>query len=542
MLFSQHSYARSKAILAGIVAFLVGFFPYFASAAVPNDPEYHNQWHHGAVGLEQAWDFAKGSPTVTVAVLDSGVDLSHPDLADRIWKNENEIPGDGIDNDGNGFVDDMQGWDFVDGDNDANPVLRGEGFAEGEHHGTLVAGVIGAAGNNGEGVAGASWNVRIMPLRVLDSAGFGSTLSVRDAIEYATANGAQIINISFSGPNYSQLLADALWEAHQAGVVVVAAAGNEGDTEQGGNMNQFPSYPACYRGPNNEAIVIAVASVDRQDHVSSFSNYGSNCISLSAPGESFYTTQIYRPVLENYQTPYGDGWFGSSMSAPLVSGVAALLVSMLPDATPAQIRSLLVDHAQNIDHLNFLFIGQIGSGRLDAAASLLAAQQVLLSGGFSEEGNGENGLEKGSLIKRPDNSAVYYFANDGKRYVFPNEKVYSTWYGGFADVQTIPAEELAKIPLGGNVTYRPGVRMVKIQSDPRVFAVAKGGVLRHVETEAVAEALYGPNWGTHIDDISEAFFLNYSVGAPVQAAFQYSPLQEVQRAENINQDKTLTPA
>jgi len=152
------------------------------------------------------------------------------------------------------------------------------------------------------------------------------------------------------------------------------------------------------------------------------------------------------------------------------------------------------------------------------------------------------GLEKGSLIKRPGNSAVYYYANDGKRYVFPNERVYNTWYGGFANVKTISGQELSKIPLGGNVTYRPGVRMVKMPSDPRVFAVGQGGMLRHVETENVAEALYGPAWGSHIDDISEAFFLNYSAGPSIQAAFQFSPLQEVQRTENINQDKSLSPA
>lgn len=542
MLVFQHIHARSRAILAGIVALLVAFLPLATLAAVPNDPDYHKQWHHGAVGLEEAWEFAKGSPLVTVAVLDSGVDLSHPDLQDRIWKNAAEIPGDGVDNDGNGYVDDVQGWDFVDNDNDANPVLRGDGFAEGEHHGTLVAGVIGAAGNNGEGIAGASWNVRIMPLRVLDSGGFGSTLSVEEAIDYAVANGADIINISFSGPNYSQLLADALWNAHQAGVLIVAAAGNEGDTEQGGDMNQFPAYPACYKGPNNEPIVLAVASTDRQDRISSFSNFGSTCISLSAPGESFYTTQIHRPVFEGYEEAYGDGWFGSSMSAPLVSGVAALVISMLPDATPSQVRDVLVDHAEDIDHLNFLFIGQIGSGRLDAAASLLAAQEIALAGGFEEQEELNGDLPAGSLIKRPGHSAVYYYGNDGKRYVFPNEKVYRTWYGGFANVITISSEELASIPLGGNVTYRPGVRMVKMPSDPRVFAVAKGGVLRHVETENVAEALFGPTWGTHIDDISEAFFLNYTVGPSIRAAFQFSPLQEAQKAPNINQDKSLLPA
>lgn len=527
-------------MLIGIACLSVAGQPFLALAAVPNDPDFNEQWYLSAAGFTEAWDFAKGSPLVTVAVLDSGVDLSHPDLKDRIWTNPGETPGDGIDNDGNGYVDDVHGWDFVDDDTDPNPVVIGEGFNESEHHGTLVAGVIGAAGDNAEGITGANWNVRIMPLRVLDSRGFGSTSDVIAAVRYAAENGADVLNVSFSGSNYSEPLAQALREAHAAGVVIVAAAGNEGDTEEGGDLNRRPAYPACYRGVNNEPIVIGVASVDRNDILSSFSSYGSDCITVSAPGESYYTTQLYRPVLEGYGAAYGDSWFGSSMSAPLVAGLAALVRSMAPDASPDAVRKYLTDNAVPIDHLNFFHVGQLGAGRIDALATVLAVTEELLGEPGPRSESGQTGLEPGTLIRLWSNPAVYYLGNDGRRHVFPNEKLFRTWYGGFPSVTYVTPQEMAAIPLGENVTYRPGARMIKLPSDPRVFAVSKGGVLRHVSTENVAENLYGPDWADRIDDVSEAFFIDYRVGDPILTAADYSPAGELGRVQTINQDKGLS--
>lgn len=526
-------------MLLGIACLSLSGMPQVVFAVIPNDPDFNEQWYLSKTGFVEAWDFAKGSPVVTVAVLDSGVDMTHPDLQDRLWTNFGEVPGDGIDNDGNGYIDDMQGWDFVDSDSDPNPVLLADGFNESEHHGTLVAGIIGAAGNNNEGVTGANWNVRIMPLRVLDSRGFGTTTDVVDAVRYATANGVQVINVSFTGGNFSERLAGALRDAHAAGVTIVAAAGNEGDTEIGGNLNTHPAYPVCYRGINNEPIIIGVASVDRRDELSSFSSYGSECITLSAPGESFYTTQVHRPALEDYQLAYGDSWFGSSLSAPLVAGLAALVYSMIPDASPATVRAYLVDNAVSIDHLNFLLAGQIGEGRIDAFATILAVQNDLLGAISTSPGEVEGELLPGTLIKTASNSAVYYLGNDGKRYVFPHEKVFRTWYGSFPNITILTRDELAAIQLGGNVTYRPGVRMIKIVSDSRVFAVSKGGLLRHVATENVAFNLYGPEWSKHIDDVSEAFFVNYKVGNPILTAAEYSPSGEIGRTQTINQDKSL---
>ncbi len=352
----------------------------YRATAVPNDPGYAKQWYLDAVKLPEAWNFAKGSPTVIMAILDSGVDLQHPDLRDRIWTNPGEIPGNGVDDDHDGYVDDVHGWNFVDNNNDPNPVITPSGSSEGTNHGTLVAGVIGAAGNNLEGVTGVNWNVRLMPLRVLDSQGSGSTLAVVQAVRYAIAHQAKVINISFTGTGYSQILAEALRDAYRAGIVIVAAAGNEGDTERGGNLNAHPEYPVCYKGAGDDPIVIGVSSLDRNGRHSSFSSYGSDCVGISAPGENFYTTQVYRPGVQGYDQPYGEGWSGSSLAAPLVAGTAALISSMNPGFSPAEIRKLLYDNAVSIDAANGAYAGQIGVGELNAGASVLAAQTALLGG------------------------------------------------------------------------------------------------------------------------------------------------------------------
>jgi subtilisin family serine protease len=513
-----------------------------AIAALPDDPSFQEQWYLGAVRLPEAWDFSKGAPTVTVAVLDSGVDLEHPDLRDRIWQNPAEIAGNGIDDDRNGYVDDVQGWDYIDDDADPDPDVRPGNNAEGIHHGTLVAGIIGAAGNNAEGVTGAAWNIRIMPLRVLDIQGAGSTLGVVRAIRYATANGAKIINMSFTGSLYSEELAQALRDAHAAGVLLVAAAGNEGDTEKGGDLNLQPAYPVCYRGAHDERIVLGVASLDRGGVKSSFSSYGSDCIGISAPGESFYSTQVYRPAIKGFDEPYGDSWFGSSFSAPLVSGVAALVASLDPSLGPDQIRAYLSANAKDINALNGQYAGYLGAGEVDAGATILAVENVLLGITPPPPPPSEDEVVAGRLIKVSSSSTVYYHAADGKRYVFPNEKTYKTWFAGFPLVKTISQAEMASLAIGGNVTYRPGVRMLKIQTDPKIYAVARGGVLRHVTSEAVASAIYGPDWNTKIDDISEAFFINYRVGAPISSFLDYDPIAEREGAPSIDRDKNLLPS
>lgn len=511
-----------------------------ASAAVPIDPFHKEQWYLEAVGMSEAWEYAKGSPTVTVAVLDSGVDLTHPDLVERIRTNPGEIPGNGVDDDRNGYVDDVHGWDFVGNDADPNPDIGPSSPVDGANHGTLVAGIIGAAGSNGIGITGIAWNVSLLPLRVLDETGTGGTQNVVRAVRYAVAAGARVINISFTGPHYSAQLAEALREAHDAGVLVVAAAGNEGDTERGGDLNVYPSYPACYRGPSGERVVLGVAALGQDGVKSSFSSYGSDCVGISAPGERIFSTQAYRPALADFREAYGDSWSGSSLSAPVVSGVAALLASMDPSLDADGLYAFLRASAKDVDALNGPYAGHLGAGQVDAAAAALAVQQALLGGGAPATPPEAKALG-GRLIKTAASSAVYYLGADGRRYVFPNEKTFNSWFPVAPAIHTVSAKEMAGYALGGNVTYRPGVRMLKIRTDPRIYAVGRNGLLRHVTSEAAAAALYGPAWNTHIDDISEAFFVNYRLGPPISGVLDYDFEAERVRVPTIDHDKGLLP-
>ncbi len=527
-------------VLAAVLLF-VSFGPPIL-AAEPNDPLYKNQAYLEAIGMPAAWDFAKGSPTVRVAVLDTGVDLSHPDLKDRLWTNKKEIPDDGIDNDRNGYVDDVHGWDFIGNDNDPNPDLNDPTQVEGIHHGTLVSGIIGAAGNNSEGVAGVNWNIEMMPLRVLDSAGSGRTSAVEAAIRYAIAQKAKVINLSFSGSGYSDSLAETLRAAYRTGIVIVAAAGNEGDTERGGNLNVHPEYPVCYRSASGDPILIGVSSLDAQGRHSSFSSYGSDCITVSAPGENITTTQVYRFGPKGFEKPYGNGWSGSSLAAPLVSGLAALLLSINPALTPAEVRTMITAHAQNIDAINGGFGGQLGAGQIDAAASVLAVVTELL--GVPAQDAPSEGVPAplpvgGELVKSAAFPAVYYKARDGKRYVFPNTKTYATWFATFAQVKTITSAQLASLPLGGSITYRPGTRLLKLQTRPEVYAVSKGGVLRHIASEHVAQDLFGPGWRLLVDDLPDAFFAGYRVGPMIVKPEDYDLSSERNSATTIEADRNL---
>jgi len=300
---------------------------YIVSAAVrPDDDQYgklyglHNEGQTGGtpgadIDAERAWNLATGSADVVVAVIDSGMDLSHPDLAGNLWTNPGEIAGNGVDDDGNGFVDDVHGWDFVNGDNDPSDD-RG--------HGTHVAGIIGAVGNNSIGVTGVAWDVSLVPLKFLATNGFGSIAHAVQAIDYATFIGADVANNSWCGGDFSQTLLDAIQAADDAGVVFTAAAGNAS-----GDNDLDPSYPASYDVPN----IISVAATDHFGQLASFSNIGATSVDLAAPGMRIDST--YPPGTYGNLT-------GTSMATPYVSGTVALLRSIAPDMPPAEVRQKLL--------------------------------------------------------------------------------------------------------------------------------------------------------------------------------------------------------
>ena len=223
----------------------------YSASITPSDSFYSKQWYLEKIRAPYAWDKVRETPNVVIAVIDSGVQIKHPDLYPNIWVNAKEIPGNGLDDDGNGFIDDYNGWDFIDNVPDPSPKFEEDYTEAGVMHGTVVAGIVAAVGNNASGISGVSWKAKIMPLRVLDDKGEGHTSEVIRAIDYAIANGADIINFSFVGFDYSRGLYEAIERAHKAGIVMVAAAGNEQSGGEGYNLDETPMYPACDDGDDN---------------------------------------------------------------------------------------------------------------------------------------------------------------------------------------------------------------------------------------------------------------------------------------------------
>ncbi len=344
----------------------------FKAALSPSDSAYSNQWYLQKIKAETAWDERRESPDITIAIIDSGVQTNHPDLKDNIWRNQREIPNNRKDDDGNGFIDDVNGWDFVNNVADPNPKFTAGFTEDGIHHGTIVAGVAAAAGNNAAGVAGVTWRAKIMPLKALDDKGIGNTFRIIQAIDYAVNNGADIINLSFVGYGYSQSLAEAIERAYRAGVIVVAAAGNEESGGYGHSLDKLAMYPACHDGDKN--MVIGVASTDALDQKTNFSSYGSRCVDIAAPGVSVYSTVVYAPNQQidgqAFDKYYDGYWSGTSVSVPMVSGAVALLLQQNPGLKREQIVRTLLNNADDIARLNMEYLGQMGRGRLNVASAI----------------------------------------------------------------------------------------------------------------------------------------------------------------------------
>lgn len=333
-------------------------------AQVPNDFYYLDQWYLSFIGTPEVWEMTTGSEDLIVAVLDTGVDLDHEDLEDHLWINEKEKAGDGIDNDDNGYIDDVYGWDFVGEDATPTPDV-GEGFDEGSvPHGTMIAGVIAAVTDNEKGVAGMSWNSKIMALRVMDNYGAGLSTDVTEAINYAVAEGAKIINLSFSGYDADNRLRTAVREAYEAGVLVVAAVGNL--SSGGVNTDIQPVYPACFGSQSSDDWVLGVAATNEEDEKAIFSNYGSTCVDISAPGENFYSTYYFDEDWEGFdEDEYMGQWSGTSLATPVISGAAALLWSYYPSLTVGEVQTILKLSVDPVVELGPIGRGDMGAGRVN---------------------------------------------------------------------------------------------------------------------------------------------------------------------------------
>ncbi len=306
---------------------------------IPNDPRYDRQYHLPLCRAEEAWDESTGTASTIIAIIDSGVDLDHPDVAGKIWTNAGEIPANGLDDDGNGFVDDVDGWNFYDDNNNVEPVPEAGAQNEIVSHGTLAAGIAAAVTNEGYGTAGVDWQAHIMPIKVFDHDGGGTVSAVAEAIDYATENGAKVTNLSLGGL-YSQAFTPPIERAYQAGIIVVCAGGN--DAQQIGDSQATWRSPVCNDGPSplQDNYVIGVGATDRNDRKAYYSNWDASTpghfIDLCAPGEV-----IYGPIFQDDSFPEFSSYFGTnsgtSFSCPIVAGLAGLIVARYPGSTPDQV-------------------------------------------------------------------------------------------------------------------------------------------------------------------------------------------------------------
>jgi len=361
-------------LLLILLPFVSGSFSnkLYISALAVSDTDIASQWYLDKIQATSAWEQTQGGDDVVVAVIDTGIDLDHPDLKSNIWVNKKEIPDNGIDDDNNGYVDDINGWDFIDRDNTPSPNTSNKYSVVAIDHGTAISGIISGIGNNAFAGAGISWNTKIMPLRVFNDLGESDAYLAEVAIKYAVDNGVDIINMSFVGFADTESFYNVIKYAYDKGVLLVAAVGNDSSTPNGGNFALTKSYPVCYSGPNGENFVLGVVALDHDDTKAKFSNYGSACSDISAPGVDIYSSLFQENGNDDFAKYFGGKFNGSSMSAPQVVGAAALIKHLHPNYTNKELTEVLLATTDNIDGVNSEFIGQLGSGRLNVLKAVSA--------------------------------------------------------------------------------------------------------------------------------------------------------------------------
>ncbi len=323
----------------------------------PNDERFNDlygmhQSNDNDIDAPEAWGLTTGDPNLIVGIIDTGIDYDHEDLKANIWFNPGESgnkANNRVDDDGNGYIDDFRGWNFVFNNNDPY---------DDNDHGTHCAGTVGAIGNNSKGVVGVNWQVKLMALKFLGQDGSGTTAAAAEAIIYAVNNGAKVLSNSWGGGEASQTLEDAIKYAHQHGVIFLAAAGNDGL-----NNDNTANYPSNYGVAN----VVAVASSDRNDNLSSFSNYGRSTVDLAAPGSSILSC---RP-LNRYQL-----LSGTSMATPHVAGACALVWAKYPQLTAHQV---IIRVLGGVDRKSAFIDRTTTGGRLNAANALSTNPLIALT-------------------------------------------------------------------------------------------------------------------------------------------------------------------
>lgn len=347
--------------------------PMNGSGGSGSDPLFNKQWGMNQMGVQTAWNFTKGTPEVVVAVIDTGVDYTHEDLVDNMWRNPREIPNNNVDDDRNGYVDDIVGWDMVANDNkpyDLYADMFEMLFSGGNPgHGTHCAGNVAARGDNGKGIAGVAPNVKIMALRFISEKGQGTTADAIKAIKYAVDNGAKVTSNSWGSegddPNDPDTgaLKDAIAYAESKGVLFIAAAGN-GHQGVGydNDTDAKPGYPASY----SNDIIISVAAIDESGALGSFSNWGARTVDLGAPGVKVFSTvaqeQKYSDTVIDIPGLLTATWDGTSMATPHVAGAAALYISYYPNKSWREVKNALL---MSVKKTNVLMGKTVSGGQLD---------------------------------------------------------------------------------------------------------------------------------------------------------------------------------
>ncbi|HTL39761.1 MAG TPA: S8 family serine peptidase [Methylomirabilota bacterium] len=407
-----------------------------ASAINLNDPFYttddsdiDSQWYLPKTKVPEAWNFSTGQSTVIVAVVDTGIHASHVELDDgRVIAGYNAITGEeipaGANSDDNG-------------------------------HGTAVAGVIGAIPNNKKGVAGINWHVELMPIKVLDKDGSGVSSVVAKGITWAADHGANIINLSMGSTGFKsdRSLSSAVAYAFNKGVLLVAAAGND-TAEHGLNLDASPIYPVC--SDNGANMVLGVAATDINDQKADFSDFGSNCVDIAAPGKKILTAAFFPDRPSNNILVYGSG---TSLAAPIVAGIAALFKASNPNLSNVEIRNLIMTTADNVDAKNSTNCGGV------SCAGLLGAGRVNAYTYFSPKV-----IAEGSLLRDPLSDTVYIISNTIKHAVYP--LVFSEKNFNPKNVQIDGSNQLDSYVLGLPL-FPPDGTLIKTAEDPTVYIIDK---------------------------------------------------------------------
>lgn len=453
----------------------------------PNDTDVSKQYYLSQINAFNGWGTRSTSENVVVAIIDDGIYINHPDFSGNIWVNPREQVGNSRDDDNNGYIDDIYGWDFI--SNEGEMTTRGS-------HGTHVAGIIGAVGNNNQGTVGITWKVKLMPLIVCDSRIGCPRAAATKAIRYAADNGAHVINISLGSSGttgYSSEFDEAIRYAYNKGVTIVAAAGN-GDIEGSNALNSglgqdttlIPQSPVC--NDNDQNMVIGVGAVDDQGYRTRWSNLG-KCVDVYAPGKG-----IYSPGTNIHDGALYSSVDGTSFSAPMVAGLAALLKGQYPTMPNSEVALRIIRN--------------INKGVIDIAKTLQDPYTPPVVPGTGVH-------PKGTVLLGSDNRTVYVIGN-GSKSGFATPEEYNSQGFAFSDIVKANASDLA-LPDGPVVPFADGTLVLDTKDGKTIYLIGAGSKRGFTSAEVFT------GLGYKFSQAVRGNLTNYITGNPIGSASEPHP-------------------